>query len=70
MKVKGQILICTAIMLNDHSNPYIESTTVLSDNNCSDPVGISMYVQTIASIKRTQNKFNECTSRQSSFEGP
>ena len=23
--------ICTAIMLNDHSNPYIESTTVLSD---------------------------------------
>ena len=31
MKVKGQILICTVIMLNDHSNPYIESTTVLSD---------------------------------------
>ena len=31
MKVKGQILICTAIMLNDHSNPYIESNTVLSD---------------------------------------
>ena len=31
MKVKGQILICTAIMLNDHSNPYVESTTVLSD---------------------------------------
>ena len=29
--MKGQILICTAIMLNDHSNPYIESTTVLSD---------------------------------------
>ena len=41
-----------------------------NNNNCSDPVGISMYVQTIASIKRTQNKFNECTSRQSSFEGP
>ena len=31
MKEKGQILICTAIMLNDHSTPYIESTTVLSD---------------------------------------
>ena len=31
VKVKGQILICTAIMLNDHSNPNIESTTVLSD---------------------------------------
>ena len=29
--MKGQIFICTAIMLNDHSNPYIESTTVLSD---------------------------------------
>ena len=29
MKVK--ILICTGLMLNDHSNPYIESTTVLSD---------------------------------------
>ena len=34
MKVKGQILIYIAIMLNDHSNPYIESTTVLSDNTC------------------------------------
>ena len=31
MKVK--ILICTGLMLNDHSNPYIESTTVLSDTN-------------------------------------
>ena len=29
MKVKGQILICTAIMLNDHSNPYIESTLII-----------------------------------------
>ena len=24
-------LVCTGLMLNDHSNPYIESTTVLSD---------------------------------------
>ena len=31
MKVKGDISICTAIMLNDHSNPYIESTIVLSN---------------------------------------
>ena len=31
MKVKIKILICTGLMLNDHSNPYIESTTVLSD---------------------------------------
>ena len=30
MKIK--ILICTGLMLNDHSNPYIESTTILSDN--------------------------------------
>ena len=29
--MKGEILICTGLMLNDHSNPYIESTTVLSD---------------------------------------
>ena len=36
MKVKGQILICTAIMLNDHSNPCIESTTVLSDIYLND----------------------------------
>ena len=32
MKVKTEISICTGLMLNDHSNPYIESTTVLSDN--------------------------------------
>ena len=31
MKVKIEISICTSLMLNDHSNPYIESTTVLSD---------------------------------------
>ena len=31
MKVKIEILICTGLMLNDHSNPYIESTTVFSD---------------------------------------
>ena len=37
MKVKIEISICTGLMLNDHSNPYIESTTILSD----------MYVCTI-----------------------
>ena len=31
MKVNIEISICTGLMLNDHSNPYIESTTVLSD---------------------------------------
>ena len=31
MKVKIEISICTGLMLNDHSNPYIESTIVLSD---------------------------------------
>ena len=29
MKVKSKI--CTGLMLNDHNNPYIDSTTVLSD---------------------------------------
>ena len=33
MKVKIEISICTVLMLNDHSNPYIESTTVLSDRS-------------------------------------
>ena len=33
MKVKSEIFICTGLMLNDHSNPYIESTTVLSDRD-------------------------------------
>ena len=28
---ENEISICTGLMLNDHSNPYIESTTVLSD---------------------------------------
>ena len=32
MKVKIEISICTGLMLNDHSNPYIESTTALSDS--------------------------------------
>ena len=34
MKVKIEISICTGLMLNYHSNPYIESTTVLSDIMC------------------------------------
>ena len=33
MKAKIEISICTGLMLNDHSNPYIESTTVLSDTS-------------------------------------
>ena len=35
MKVKIGISICTGLMLNDHSNPCIESTTVLSDIDCN-----------------------------------
>ena len=31
LKVKIEISVCTGLMLNDHSNPYIESTSVLSD---------------------------------------
>ena len=27
-----EISICTGLKRNDHSNPYIESTTVLSDS--------------------------------------
>ena len=30
LKVKSEISVCAAIVLNDHSSPYIESTTVLS----------------------------------------
>ena len=37
MKVKIEISICTGLMLNDHSNPYIESTTVLSDGAAVSP---------------------------------
>ena len=35
VKMRGETLVCTAIMLNDHGNPYniIESTTVLSDDS-------------------------------------
>ena len=29
MKVKSEISACTGLMLHDHSNPYIERTTVL-----------------------------------------
>ena len=43
MKVKIEISICTGLMLNDHSNPYIESTTVLSDG----PVHFSSYMYSL-----------------------
>ena len=33
--MKIEISICTGLMLNDHSNPYIESTTLLSDYVCT-----------------------------------
>ena len=45
--MKGQILICTAIMLNDHSNPYIESTTVLSDMGNNYIIVHSVYTHTV-----------------------
>ena len=31
MKMKSEISVCTAITLKHHSNPYVESITVLSD---------------------------------------
>ena len=33
MKVKMETSKCTGLKLNGHSNPYIESTTVLSDTH-------------------------------------
>ena len=46
LKVKSEISVCTAIMLNDHSNPYIESTTihVLSDYTLCACTYISIYI--------------------------
>ena len=41
MKVKIEISICTGLMLNDHSNPFIESTTVLSDKLCTQEVKLT-----------------------------
>ena len=38
MEYESEISICTSLMLNDHSDPYIESTTVLSDT--SEMLGI------------------------------
>ena len=32
LKVKTESSVCRGIRLNDHGNPYIESTTILSDN--------------------------------------
>ena len=51
MKVKIEILICTGLMLNDHSNPYIESTTVLSDNTT-----VFWGVAEMGPSSRAQNK--------------
>ena len=32
LKEKIEISVSTGVMLNDHSNPYTERTTLLSDN--------------------------------------
>ena len=42
VKLSG-ISVSTAIMLNNHINPYIESTTVLSDSVEGSDVCIIMY---------------------------
>ena len=47
MKVKIEISICTGLMLNDHSNPYIESTTVLSDIRIHTYAYMYLYVYII-----------------------
>ena len=41
--------ICTGLMLNDYSNPYIESTTVLSDNDRTRIIVLRSYLAIIAS---------------------
>ena len=45
--MKIGISICTGLMLNGHSNPYIESTTILSD--IAYQVAKSLHVHFITS---------------------
>ena len=42
MEYESEISICTGLMLNDHSNPYIERTTVLSDIMTLLPTGLGI----------------------------
>ena len=53
MKVKIEVSICTGLMLNDHSNPYIESTTVLSDIEISICTGLMLNDHSNPYIKST-----------------
>ena len=50
--MKIEISICTGLMLNDHSNPYIESTTVLSD------MYLCIYVFMYLSVVREPDTVN------------
>ena len=60
MKVKIEISICTGLMLNDHSNPYIESTTVLSDIYMYLVIGRFLAVALIGYI--FVNPFTSCVT--------
>ena len=53
--MKIEILICTGLMLNDHSNPYIESTTVLFDyyNNIIIPFLIIIIINILGNFSFT-----------------
>ena len=55
MKVKIEISICTGLMLNDHSNLYIESTTVLSENNTYNCLIRRVYYMPIREIQHWTN---------------
>ena len=61
MKVKIEISICTGLMLNDHSNPYIESTTVLSDGAAVSPALVSGCSATARSPRETTVKQTHLT---------
>ena len=51
--MKIEISICTGLMLNDHSNPYIESTTVLSDIKHLNSACIYLRLQVEGLLCRT-----------------
>ena len=60
LKVKTQISVFpwAKIGKNDHSNPYIESTTVLSDTYTATPI-YTLYMMTESKIKETRYSWGE-----------
>ena len=60
MKVKIEISICTGLMLNDHSNPYIESTTVLSDIRLLCTISESYIIQVNEKFYKLERVYRDC----------